>query len=112
VLDEFTHEWLAIRVARKLKAIDVIDGLSDLILRQPRSHPPWALMCCRTGPLQAKRFETTKTHRPEVERFIAVTHRFSFGVVECRSQGSEDADELVQGSVVQTSPRPPCVLTR
>jgi transposase InsO family protein len=29
VLDEFTHECLAIRVARKLKAIDVIDILSD-----------------------------------------------------------------------------------
>jgi hypothetical protein len=25
VVDEFTHECLAIRVARKLKAIDVID---------------------------------------------------------------------------------------
>ena len=34
VLDEFTHECLAIRVARKSKAIDVIDVLSDLsILR-------------------------------------------------------------------------------
>ena len=32
VLDEFTHECLAIRVARKLKAIDVIDVLSDLII--------------------------------------------------------------------------------
>src|SRR5262245_19321818 len=30
VLDEFSHECLAIRVARKLKAIDVIDVLSDL----------------------------------------------------------------------------------
>jgi putative transposase len=30
MLDEFTHECLAIRVARKLKAIDVIDVLSDL----------------------------------------------------------------------------------
>ena len=41
VLDEFTHECLAIRVARKLKAIDVIDVLADLfILRgQSRSHP-------------------------------------------------------------------------
>ena len=29
VIDEFTHECLAIRVARKLKAIDVIDVLSD-----------------------------------------------------------------------------------
>ena len=27
-IDEFTHECLAIRVARKLKAVDVIDVLS------------------------------------------------------------------------------------
>ena len=32
VLDEFTHENLAIRVARKLQAIDVIDVLSDLFM--------------------------------------------------------------------------------
>src|SRR4249920_2426067 len=39
VIDEFTHECLAIRVARKLKAIDVIDVLSDLfILRGMPSH--------------------------------------------------------------------------
>ena len=29
VIDEFTHECVAIRVARKLKAIDVIDVLSE-----------------------------------------------------------------------------------
>jgi transposase InsO family protein len=34
VLDEFTHECLAIRVGRKLKAIDVIDVLSDLFILQ------------------------------------------------------------------------------
>src|SRR5262249_19350900 len=34
VLDEFTHECLAIHVARKLKAIDVIDVLSDLFILQ------------------------------------------------------------------------------
>ena len=34
VLDEFTHECLAIRVARKLTAIDVIDVLSDLFILQ------------------------------------------------------------------------------
>jgi transposase InsO family protein len=39
VLDEFTHESLAIRVRRKLKAIDVIDVLSDLfILRGIPGH--------------------------------------------------------------------------
>ena len=32
VLDEFSHECLAIRVARKLRAIDVIDVLSDLFI--------------------------------------------------------------------------------
>jgi transposase InsO family protein len=32
VLDEFTHESLAIRVERRLRAIDVIDVLSDLFL--------------------------------------------------------------------------------
>jgi hypothetical protein len=30
VLDEFTHESLAIRVARKLKAIAVLSGLFNL----------------------------------------------------------------------------------
>ena len=39
VLDEFTHECLAIRVDRKLKALDVIDELSDLfILRGVPGH--------------------------------------------------------------------------
>src|SRR4051794_34717604 len=39
VIDEFTHECLAIRVDRKLKAIDVIDVLSDLfILRGVPTH--------------------------------------------------------------------------
>jgi putative transposase len=39
VLDEFTHECLAIRVARRLKAVDVIDVLSDLfILRGIPGH--------------------------------------------------------------------------
>jgi Transposase DDE domain group 1 len=37
VLDEFTHECLAIRVARKLKAIDVIDVLSDLFILQGKN---------------------------------------------------------------------------
>jgi transposase InsO family protein len=39
VIDEFTHECLAIRVGRRLKAIDVIDVLSDLfILRGVPGH--------------------------------------------------------------------------
>jgi putative transposase len=39
ILDEFTRECLAIRVGRKLKAVDVIDVLSDLfILRGVPGH--------------------------------------------------------------------------
>jgi len=39
IVDEFTHECLAIRVARRLKAVDVIDLLSDLfILRGVPGH--------------------------------------------------------------------------
>ena len=39
VIDEFTHECLAIRVDRKLKAVDVIDVLADLfILRGMPGH--------------------------------------------------------------------------
>jgi putative transposase len=39
VIDEFTHEALAIRVDRRLKAVDVIDVLSDLfILRGAPEH--------------------------------------------------------------------------
>jgi putative transposase len=39
VIDEFTHECLAIRIDRKLKAVDVIDVLSDLfILRGLPGH--------------------------------------------------------------------------
>ena len=45
VLDEFTHECLAIRVARKLKAIDVIDVLSEEVL-----EPAFAARECVVGP--------------------------------------------------------------
>jgi len=39
IVDEFTHECLAIRIARRLKAVDVIELLSDLfILRGVPAH--------------------------------------------------------------------------
>ena len=39
IIDEFTHECLAIRVSRRLKSIDVIDAISDLfILRGVPEH--------------------------------------------------------------------------
>jgi hypothetical protein len=36
IIDEFTHECLAIRVSRRLKSIDVIDVLSDLFILAER----------------------------------------------------------------------------
>ena len=39
IIDEFTHECLAIRVGRELKATDVIDVLSDLFIL--RGVPGW-----------------------------------------------------------------------
>ena len=56
VIDEFTHECLAIRVARKLKAIDVIDVLSDLFIcvacraisGQTTGQSSWPSLC-RSG---------------------------------------------------------------
>jgi transposase InsO family protein len=39
IIDEFTHECLAIRIDRRLKSVDVIDALSDLfILRGVPEH--------------------------------------------------------------------------
>src|SRR5437667_12828190 len=34
IIDEFTHECLAIRVSRRLKSIDVIHALRDLFMRR------------------------------------------------------------------------------
>src|SRR4026207_1562933 len=56
IIDEFTHECLAIRVARRLKSIDVIDALSDLfILRgvpgptRPDDGPEFIAKAVRSG---------------------------------------------------------------
>ncbi len=56
VVDEVTHECLAIRVARKLKTTDVIDALSDLLIlrgvpghiRSGNGRSSWPRPC-RTG---------------------------------------------------------------
>ena len=49
VLDEFTHECLAIRVARRLKAIDVIDVLSDLFILPARKRGTWRCLVCASA---------------------------------------------------------------
>ena len=65
VIDEFTHECLAIRVARRLKAIDVIDVLSDLfILRGAPGH-----IRSDNGP----EFVASKRTRPDHQLDLACT---------------------------------------
>jgi putative transposase len=66
VIDEFTHECLAIRVQRQLKAVDVIDVLSDLfILRGVPGHirsdngPEFVAKAVQTGSLQSERRRLT-----------------------------------------------------
>ena len=49
VLDEFTHECLAIRVARRLKAIDVIDVLSGLFILPARKRGTWRCLVCASA---------------------------------------------------------------
>ena len=52
IIDEFTHECLAIRIDRRLKAIDVIDVLSDLfILRGVPEHVRSDNVLCRDAVL-------------------------------------------------------------
>jgi len=52
IIDEFTHECLAIRIDRRLKAIDVIDLLSDLfILRGVPEHVRSDNVLCRDAVL-------------------------------------------------------------
>jgi hypothetical protein len=50
VVDEFCHECLQIRIARRLKAVDVIDVLSDLfILRGVPEHIRSDNVLCRNA---------------------------------------------------------------
>ena len=52
IIDEFTHECLAIRIDRRLKSIDVIDVLSDLfILRGVPTHIRSDNVLCRDAVL-------------------------------------------------------------
>ena len=52
VIDEFTRECIAIRVSRKLKAVDVIDALGSVHpARHPRPHSfrQWPGVHCQGG---------------------------------------------------------------
>ena len=97
VIDEFTHECLAIRVARKLKAIDVIDVLSDLfILRGIPGH-----IRSDNGPeLAAKAVQEWITAVGAKTAYIAPGSPWENGYVE--SFNARLRDELLDGEIFYT----------
>ncbi len=64
VLDEHTRECLAIVVARKIRAHDVLEVLADLFVR----HGPPEYLRSDNGPLSANVRETQSTQRIRVGR--------------------------------------------
>ena len=94
VIDEFTHECLAIRVDRKLKAIDVIDVLSDLfILRGVPTH-----IRSDNGPeFVAKAVQTWITAVGAKTAYIERGSPWENGFVE--SFNSRLRDELLDGEI-------------
>ncbi len=97
ILDEYTRECLAIRVARKLKGIDVIDVLSDLfILRGVPEH-----IRSDNGPeFQAKRVQSWITAVGAKTAYIAPGSPWENGFIE--SFNSKLRDELLNGEIFYT----------
>ena len=97
LIDEFSHECLAIQVARKLKAIDVIDVLSDLfILRGIPSH-----IRSDNGPeFVAKAVQEWITAVGAKTAYIAPGSPWENGYVE--SFNARLRDELLNGEIFYT----------
>ena len=97
VIDEFTRECLAIRVARKLKGTDVIDVLSDLfILRGVPGH-----VRSDNGPeFIAKAVQTWITAVGAKTAYIAPGSPWENGYVE--SFNSKLRDELLNREIFYT----------
>ena len=97
VIDEFTHECLAIRINRKLKAVDVIDVLSDLfILRGVPSH-----IRSDNGPeFVAKAVQDWITAVGAKTAYIAPGSPWENGFIE--SFNARLRDELLNGEIFYT----------
>lgn len=97
VIDEFTHESLAIRVERKLKSTDVIDVLSDLfILRGVPEH-----VRSDNGPeFVAKAVQEWITAVGAQTAYIAPGSPWENGFIE--SFNARLRDELLDGEIFYT----------
>jgi transposase InsO family protein len=97
VVDEFTHECLMIRINRKLKAVDVIDVLSDLfILRGLPGH-----IRSDNGPeFVAKAVQEWITAVGAKTAYIAPGSPWENGYIE--SFNARLRDELLDGEIFYT----------
>ena len=97
VIDEFTRECLAIRIARKLNGTDVIDTLSDLfILRGVPGH-----VRSDNGPeFIAKAVQTWITAVGAKTAYIAPGSPWENGYIE--SFNAKLRDELLNGEIFYT----------
>jgi putative transposase len=94
VIDEFTHECLAIRVNRKLKATDVIDVLSDLfILRGVPEH----IRSDNGAEFTAKAVQDWMTAVGAKTAYIAPGSPWENGFIE--SFNARLRDELLDGEI-------------
>jgi putative transposase len=94
VIDEFTHECLAIRVSRKLKATDVIDVLSDLfILRGVPEH----IRSDNGAEFTAKAVQEWMTAVGAKTAYIAPGSPWENGFIE--SFNARLRDELLDGEI-------------
>ena len=94
IIDEFTHECLAIRIDRRLKSIDVIDVLSDLfILRGVPGH-----IRSDNGPeFVAKAVQTWITAVGAKTAYITPGSPWENGFIE--SFNARLRDELLNGEI-------------
>ena len=101
MIDEFTHECLAIRIDRKLKSIDVIDVLSDLfILRGVPDH-----IRSDNGPeFVAKAVQDWIAAVGAKTAYIAPGSPWENGYIE--SFNARLRDELLDGEIFYTLRRP------
>ena len=101
IIDEFTHECLAIRIDRKLKSVDVIDVLSDLFTR---GGVPERLRSDNGPKFVAKAVQDWIAAVGAKAAYIAPVRSWENGFIE--SFNARLRDELLNGEIFDRWRRP------